>query len=170
MVSIIVAMSENRVIGRDGTLPWHLSADLKRFKKLTMGHTIVMGRKTYESIGRPLPGRVSIVLSRDPNYLVAGVDVVTNFEQALAKTRDEEVFVIGGAQLYEIGLPLAERLYLTEVGTTIDGDVFFPMCDWRQWELVESLPSEIDEKSGLPYCFKTYDRTKMSAGGDEPSQ
>ncbi len=117
-------MSENRVIGRAGTLPWHLSADLKRFKKLTMGHAIVMGRKTYESIGRPLPGRASIVLSRDPKYVIAGTDVVENLEQALAKTKEEEVFVIGGAQLYEIALPLAERLYLTEVGTTIDGDVF----------------------------------------------
>jgi len=170
VLSIIVAMSENRVIGRAGTLPWHLSADLKRFKKLTMGHAIVMGRKTYESIGRPLPGRVSIVLSRDPKYLVAGVDVVENLEQALAKTREEEVFVIGGAQLYEIALPLAERLYLTEVGTTIDGDVFFPTCDWSQWELIKSLPTEIDEKSGLPYCFKTYHRKKTAACRGEPPQ
>ena len=170
MLSIIVAMSENRVIGRAGTLPWHLSADLKRFKKLTMGHAIVMGRKTYESIGRPLPGRASIVLSRDPEYVIAGTDVVENLEQALAKTKEEEVFVIGGAQLYEIALPLAERLYLTEVGTTIDGDVFFPTCDWSQWELVESLPLQIDEKSGLPYCFKTYHRTKIAAGRGVPPQ
>ena len=169
MLSIIVAMSENRVIGRDGTLPWHLSADLKRFKQLTMGHTIVMGRKTYESIGRPLPGRVSIVLSRDPKYRISGVDVVESFEQALAKTRAEDVFIIGGAQLYEKTLPFAERLYLTEVGTMIDGDVFFPDCDWSQWELVESLPTEVDPKSGLPYSFKTYHRKNTDVCSNELS-
>ena len=154
-------MSENRVIGRGGELPWHLSADLKRFKKLTMGHPIVMGRKTYESIGRPLPGRRSIVLSHNRAYQQAGVEVVGSLEQALEKTAEaNEVFVIGGRQLYEIALPLATRFYLTEVAANIAGDVFFPQFDWDQWQLLESLPAVLDQKSALAYCFKTYQRAE----------
>ena len=161
-------MSENRVIGRGGELPWHLSADLKRFKKLTMGHPIVMGRKTYESIGRPLPGRRSIVLSHNRAYQQTGVEVVRNLEQALEQTAEaQEVFVIGGRQLYEMALPLATRLYLTEVAAKIAGDVFFPQFDWDQWRLLESLPAELDEKSALAYCFKTYQRAESMLGTND---
>ena len=159
MLSIIVAMSENRVIGRDGALPWHLPADLKRFKQLTMGHAIVMGRKTYESIARPLPGRRSIVLSRNADYRPVGVDVVANLQEALKQTDDQqEVFVIGGSSLYQMALPVADRIYLTEVATKLEGDVLFPEFDRNEWQLVDSLPAEIDEKSSLSFCFKIFDR------------
>ena len=159
MLSIIVAMSENRVIGRDGALPWHLPADLKRFKQLTMGHAIVMGRKTYESIARPLPGRRSIVLSRNVDYRPVGVDVVANLQEALKQTDDQqEVFVIGGSSLYQMALPVADRIYLTEVATKLEGDVLFPEFDRNEWQLVDSLPAEIDEKSSLSFCFKIFDR------------
>ena len=155
MLSIIVAMSENRVIGRDGALPWHLPADLTRFKQLTMGHAIVMGRKTYESIARPLPGRRSIVLSRNVDYRPVGVDVVANLQEALKQTDDQqEVFVIGGSSLYQMALPVADRIYLTEVATKLEGDVLFPEFDRNEWQLVDSLPAEIDEKSSLSFCFK----------------
>jgi dihydrofolate reductase len=159
VLSIIVAMSENRVIGRDGALPWHLPADLKRFKQLTMGHAIVMGRKTYESIARPLPGRRSIVLSRNVDYRPVGVDVVANLQEALKQTDDQqEVFVIGGSSLYRMALPVADRIYLTEVATKLEGDVLFPEFDRNEWQLVDSLPAEIDEKSSLSFCFKIFDR------------
>jgi dihydrofolate reductase len=159
VLSIIVAMSENRVIGRDGALPWHLPADLKRFKQLTMGHAIVMGRKTYESIARPLPGRRSIVLSRNVDYRPVGVDVVANLQEALKQTDDQqEVFVIGGSSLYQMALPVADRIYLTEVATKLEGDVLFPEFDRNEWQLVDSLPAEIDEKSSLSFCFKIFDR------------
>lgn len=158
-------MSENRVIGRNGTLPWHLPADLKRFKQLTMGHAIVMGRKTYESIGRPLPGRRSIVLSRNTDYRPAGVEVATNFQKALEQTAgQQEVFVIGGSSLYQMALPLADRIYLTEVATQMEmeGDILFPEFDRNEWQLVDSLPAERDEKSSLSFCFKIFDRAAVA--------
>ena len=159
MLSIIVATAENGVIGCNGQLPWHLSADLRRFRKLTTGHSIVMGRKTYASIGRPLPERRSIVLSRNPEYAAEGVEVVADFAQALALTAEEaEVFVIGGGHLYQLALPSTQRIYLTEVSAEVEGDVHFPKIDWSQWDLVEAQPAEMDEKSGLHFSFKTFTR------------
>jgi len=163
MLSIIVAAAENGVIGRNGQLPWHLSDDLRRFRRLTTGHSIIMGRKTYESIGRPLPERRSIVLSRSQNYAPVGVEVVTNFEQALDCTADEsEVFVIGGRQLYQLAFPFTERIYLTEVSAHVEGDVRLPEINWRAWNLVEELPAQIDTKSGLCFSFKTFQRRETS--------
>ena len=159
MLSIIVAAAENGVIGCKGQLPWHISADLRRFRKLTTGHSIIMGRKTYVSIGRPLPERRSIVLSRNREYTIEGVEVVTDFAEALNRThKEEEVFVIGGGHLYEVALPFTERIYLTEIGADVEGDVHFPEIDWSQWELLEELPAAMDEKSGLRFCFKTFAR------------
>jgi len=159
MLSIIVAAAENGVIGCKGQLPWHISADLRRFRKLTTGHSIIMGRKTYVSIGRPLPERRSIVLSRNREYTIEGVEVVTDFAEALNRTnKEEEVFVIGGGHLYEMALPFTERIYLTEIGADVEGDVYFPEIDWSQWELVEELPAAMDEKSDLQFCFKTFAR------------
>lgn len=164
MLSIIVATAENGVIGCNGQLPWHLSADLRRFRKLTTGHSIVMGRKTYASIGRPLPERRSIVLSRNPEYAVEGVEVVADFEQALKLTTDEaEVFIIGGGHLYQLALPFTQRIYLTEICAEVEGDVHFPQIDWSQWDLVEELPAEMDEKSGLHFSFKTFARRSDAA-------
>jgi dihydrofolate reductase len=169
MLSIIVATAKKGVIGCNGQLPWHLSADLRRFRKLTTGHSIVMGRKTYASIGRPLPDRRSIVLSRNPEYAAEGaegVEVVGDFKQALDLTAEEaEVFVIGGGHLYQLALPFTQRIYLTEICTEVEGDVHFPQIDWSQWDLVEALPGEIDEKSGLHFSFKTFNRRSDAAQG-----
>jgi dihydrofolate reductase len=133
-VSLIVAMDPNRVIGNEGKLPWHLPAELQRFKALTMGHHLIMGRKTWQSIGRPLPGRTSIVLTRDPAYRAPGALVATSLEAALALAApDAEPFIIGGAQVFRDALPLAHRIYLTRVQREYHGDVFFPTLALDEW-------------------------------------
>lgn len=140
-LSLIVAVAENGVIGRDGDLPWHISADLKFFKETTTGHPIIMGRKTHQSIGRALPGRKNIVISRDPDFAVDDVVVVGDLDSALAAAGDAaEVMVIGGAQIYALALPRADRVYLTEVHVTADGDTLFPDLDrgvWRETARVD---------------------------------
>ncbi|REK26800.1 MAG: dihydrofolate reductase [Planctomycetota bacterium] len=164
-LSIIVAMAENRVIGRDGGLPWHISADLKRFRRLTTGHAIVMGRKTYDSIGRPLPERRSIVISGNRDYAPAGVEVVPSLEAAWELAgEDDEVFVIGGASIYAAALPLAETLHVTRIHAEVAGDVWFPEVDWRSWQLVEQSAEETDEKSGLTYSFAEFRRAREDVG------
>lgn len=148
MLSIIAAMSENRVIGRGGRLPWHLPADLAHFKSLTMGHAMIMGRKTYDSIGRPLPGRTSIVLSRSRAIEAPGVITARSLNDAIAAAAGgAEVFVIGGSEVFAAALPMADRLHLTIVHTTIpDGDVFFPSFDDRRWSLDSEryVPADAD--------------------------
>ena len=127
-------MARNRVIGRNGKLPWHLSADLKRFKALTMGHHIIMGRNTWESIGRPLPGRISVVVTRNRDYVAPGATVVDSLAAALQlASEDSESFVIGGGELYREALPLADRIYLTELPADYPGDVFFPPLSTEEW-------------------------------------
>ena len=159
MISIIVAAAKNGVIGCNGELPWHISADLRRFRKITTGHSIIMGRKTYVSIGRPLPERRSIVLSRDPNFTADGVEVIADFREALKRTeRETEVFIIGGGHLYQEALPFTARIYLTEVCAGVAGDVYFPAIDWSQWRLEEEESQQIDPKSRLPFCFKIFAR------------
>jgi dihydrofolate reductase len=162
-ISLIVAVAENGVIGRAGQLPWKLSADLQRFKRLTMGHTIIMGRRTWESIGRPLPGRRTVVVSRQPNYRIdqAAVEVVSNLEQAVKAAEaasDDEAFIVGGAELYRAGLPVANRLYYTRVATVTEGDTFFPEVDWSQWKLIESSLHGADEKNEFASTFEVYER------------
>ena len=158
-VSIIVAMAENGVIGRDMDLPWHISADLKRFKALTMGHHIVMGRKTFESIGRLLPGRTTVIVTRQSDYQVDGAVIVNSLEAAqAAATDDSELFIIGGGQVYEIALPLADRLHVTRVHTEVDGDTSFPAVDWDQWELVSAERHGADEKNDYDFTFESYQR------------
>ena len=158
-VSIIVAMAENGVIGRDMDLPWHISADLKRFKALTMGHHIVMGRKTFESIGRLLPGRTTVIVTRQSDYQVDGAVIVNSLEAAqAAATDDSELFIIGGGQIYEIALPLADRLHVTRVHTEVDGDTSFPAIDWDQWELVSAERHGADEKNDYDFTFESYQR------------
>lgn len=159
MLSLIVAVAENGVIGRDGTLPWHISADLKRFKQLTMGHTIIMGRRTWDSLGRALPGRRSIVVSRNPQFQATGADVVPSLDEALTLAAgDTEAFVIGGASLYEEALPKADKLYITRVEFAVDGDTYFRTFDVSQWRLVEPGQAEVDAASGLGYRFERYER------------
>ncbi|MCH2117225.1 MAG: dihydrofolate reductase [Pirellulales bacterium] len=159
--SMIVAVSENGVIGRGGDLPWHLSADLRRFKAITMGHTLMMGRKTWESIGRPLPGRQMVILSRQENYRVDGAEVVPDFDKGrqLAEAHGEtEVFVIGGAEIYRQALSKVERLYLTRVHASVEGDTCLPEIAWENWKLLESERHEVDDKHQFAYSFQTFTR------------
>ncbi len=158
-VSLIVATAGSGVIGRGGRLPWHLPADLKRFKELTMGHAIVMGRKTFESIGRCLPGRTTIVLSRTPGFAAKGAVVAGSFDDAMRYAADDdEVFIIGGAEIYRLALPHAARLYVTVVHTDVEGDTFFPDVDWDQWQLVEEERHTADEKNPSDFTFRVYER------------
>jgi dihydrofolate reductase len=157
-ISILVAYAANRVIGKDGHLPWHLSGDLKRFRQLTMGHHIVMGRKTWESIGRLLPGRKHIIISRKPGYAVAGAKVVDSVEAALAAPRDDnEIFVIGGGEIYALVLPIADRILATEVDGRFEGDTYFPELAKGAWRETERESHE-DAASGLRYGFVTLER------------
>ena len=152
-INIIVAASENNVIGRDGGLPWHLPEDLKRFKKLTLGHVVVMGNKTWESIPekyRPLPGRKNIVLAREENYVVPdNVQHFSSLDTALDTYKDETVFIIGGGEIYRQTLDRADKVYLTRVHKKIDGDVFFPEIDLNIWK-------EIEREDHPEYSFLTY--------------
>ena len=162
-LSVIVAVAENGVIGRQGQLPWHLSADLRRFKRLTMGHAILMGRRTWESIGRPLPGRTSIVISRQTDYQPGheGVFVATNLDEALSRARkldsdSDEAFIIGGARIYEMSLSRADRLLVTRVHADVEGDVQFPPVDWTRWRLASEQHHEADENNVHAHTFQTW--------------
>jgi dihydrofolate reductase len=160
-LSIIVAMAKNRVIGVNNRLPWHLPADLKHFKSLTMGHHIVMGRKTYESIGKPLPGRTSVVVTRNADYAPPGVIVSNSLEAAISACgNDEEIFVIGGAELYRQAIALADRIYLTEIDADISGDSHFTELDLISWQETGRVSHEPDEKNLYPYHFVVYDRKR----------
>jgi dihydrofolate reductase len=160
-VSILVAVAENGVIGRGGKLPWHLGDDLKRFKQLTMGHTIVMGRKTWESIGRALPGRRNVVISRQAGYQADGAEVVANLEDALRAAEsagDEEAFIIGGAEIYRLAMSRAERLYVTRVRAEVEGDAHFSDFRGTDWRLVDSAQHGADAKNDYPFVFEVYQR------------
>ncbi|HBO18293.1 MAG TPA: dihydrofolate reductase [Methylophilaceae bacterium] len=156
-LSIIVAMSSNRVIGVNNTLPWHLSEDLKHFKSLTTGHTIIMGRKTYESIGRPLPNRRNIVISRNSNTSYEGVEVVHSLEDAFSiSTNDKEVFVIGGSNIYEQALSFVDQLYITEIKKSFIGDAFFPEINKQIW--IEYSRDDHVTNDGLEFSFVKYQK------------
>ena len=162
-VSIIAAMSENGVIGRGGTLPWHLADDLQRFKRLTMGHTIVMGRKTWESIGRPLPGRRMVVISRQCDYRPEGVEVVAGLDEALQVAEaagENEAFIIGGAEIYRLALSRADRLLLTHVRANVDGDTRFPEVDWNEWQRIASEEHNADDNNDYSFSVDVYERRK----------
>lgn len=159
MISIVVAASTNNVIGVQGQLPWRISDDLKRFKALTMGKPIIMGRLTWESIGRPLPGRQNIVITRKVNYEASGCDVVASPVQALNAAGDEsEVMVIGGGQIYDLFLPKADRIHLTRVHTEIVGDTYFPELDSTIWELTASERHAAGGNNEFDFEFLTYER------------
>jgi dihydrofolate reductase len=159
-VSLIAAVAENRCIGGDNKLLWHLPEDLKRFRDLTRGHPVMMGRKTFESIGKPLPQRENIVISRDPSYSAGGVKSVTSLEQAIelaAATGTDEIFVIGGAEIYKLALAKADRLYLTLVHQSVDGDAFFP--EWKGMRWSETFREEHPAKDASPaFTYVNLDR------------
>ena len=162
-IALIVAMSSNGVIGVDNRMPWHLSADLKRFRRITWGKPILMGRRTHESIGKPLPGRQNIVLTTNPDYRAEGCRVVHSPGEALALASDApEIMVIGGAALYEMFLPLTQRLYMTLIHQEFPGDTCFPEIDWAEWQETQREIVTGDE-SGLDYSFIDYERRSNAA-------
>ncbi|MDW8322476.1 MAG: dihydrofolate reductase [Burkholderiales bacterium] len=156
-LAIVAAVARNGVIGVDNRLPWHLPEDLRHFKRLTLGHHLIMGRRTFESIGRPLPGRTTVILSRDPTYRAIGCLTAGSLQEALALCGDDpEVFVVGGAQLYAQALPLADRLYLTEIEADYDGDAHFPCFDRSAWTEL-SRERHLGD-AGPAYAFVVYER------------
>lgn len=158
MVSVIVAVAENGVIGDKNTLLWHISEDLRNFKRVTSGHPVIMGRKTFDSLGRPLPNRTNVVITRQ-NLEIEGCKVVHSLEEALSLfSPEEEVFVIGGAQIYAEALPLADRFYLTRVHHAYEGDTSFPKWNESEWSLVESERFERGEKYEYPFTIEIYER------------
>jgi dihydrofolate reductase len=161
-ISMIAAMAHDRVIGLDNQMPWHLPADLAHFKRVTLGKPVLMGRKTFESIGRPLPGRRNLVISRNPDYQADGVEVVDSVEAALALLASagnvDELMVIGGGHLYGQLLPQADSLYLTRIDLAVAGDTRFPAFEEGEWHCVERDPHEPDEQNPHPYCFETWQR------------
>lgn len=162
-LSVLAAMGENRVIGRDGELPWRLPAELARLKQLTTGHCLLMGRKTWESIGRPLPKRTSIVITRDPDYDAPGALVVPDFDAAIEAARargESEAFVFGGASIYALALPRADTLYLTLVHASPEGDVRFPDFDDAEWKLVRESQHPADERHAHAFTFQEYERRR----------
>ncbi len=158
MVNVIVAVAENGVIGDRNALLWHISEDLRRFKAVTTGHPVIMGRKTYESLGRPLPGRTNVVITRQ-ELTIDGCTVVHSLDEALALfPPEEELFVIGGAQIYAQAMPLADRFYLTRVHRAYEGDTRFPAWDEAAWRLVESEILPCGAKYPWPFTFERYER------------
>jgi dihydrofolate reductase len=164
-LAVIVAAAENGVIGRDNALPWHLPGDLRYFKRVTMGKPIVMGRKTFESIGRPLPGRTNIVISRQGGYGAEGVRVVSSLDEALALAEDialvdgvEELIVIGGAEIYAAALPRAQRIYLTRVHAEVEGDAHLPDIDWSAWREISREDHDATPPDSHAYSFVIYAR------------
>lgn len=162
LVSAIVAVSKNGVIGKNNQIPWYLSSDLKYFKRTTMGHHVIMGRKSFLSIGRPLPKRTNIVITRDPYFVASGCIVALSVEEALEMAYDNddnEAFIIGGGEIYQASFPYWDKLYYTEVDVEIpDGDVFFPEIDWSAWELTSEESRPAGEKDDYPFTFKQYER------------
>ncbi len=160
-ISTIVALAQDNVIGKDNDIPWYLPADLKYFKKITLGHNIIMGRKCYQSIGRPLPKRTNIIVTRDPYFISSNCLIAHSIEEALSMAHDngeEECFIIGGGTIYEQSMNLWDRMYVTEVDLKVEGDIFFPTVQWEEWTLKSSESHQSDEKNPYNYTFKVYDR------------
>ena len=160
MITLIVAMGKNREIGKENQLLWHLPKDLKHFKELTSGHPIIMGRKTYESIGKPLPNRTNIVISRKNDWFEEGILIVGSIKEAVkfAKKIDEEVFVIGGGNIYEQTIDFADKLEVTLVDAVLDADTFFPKINEKVWQKTNEERHQKDEKNEFDFCFQTYER------------
>lgn len=157
-IFIIAAVANNGIIGSNNQLIWRLPADLKHFKELTLGHTIIMGRKTFESIGKPLPGRKSIIITRDTNYQHENCIVVHSIEEALKCAESKQVFIIGGAEIYKQCIGIATKLFLTHVHSSFEGDAYFPSISAENWQIEDTKAFEADEKNPYPYSFVSYSR------------
>lgn len=159
MIAIIAAMDRKRVIGQQNQLPWNLPEDLKHFKEVTMGHPIIMGRKTFQSIGRPLPGRENVVLTRDDTFQAEGITIVNSLTEALDRYKDQDPFVIGGADVFQRSIPLSHTIYLTLIDQEFEGDAYFPELDLEhEFEVVEESERFVSDKEGIPYRFVTLKR------------
>lgn len=160
MVTLVVAAGENNEIGKNNQLLWHLPADLKHFKNITSGHPIIMGRKTYESIGKPLPNRTNIVLTQKMDWFAEGILIVHSLKEAIkhAKKIDENVFIIGGAQIYQQSIKVADKIELTRVKATLEADTFFPKISAKFWKKTQETCHEKDEKNNYDYCFQTFEK------------
>lgn len=158
MITIVVAMGKNREIGKENQLLWHLPKDLKHFKEMTSNHPIIMGRKTYESIGKPLPNRTNIVISRKNDWFEEGILIVGSIKEAIkfAKKIDENIFIIGGGNIYEQTIDLADKLEITLVDATLEADTFFPKIDEKLWQKTDEECHEKDEKNQFNFCFQTW--------------
>ena len=164
LVSLVVAMARNHVIGRDNTLPWRLPADLKHFKEVTWGKPILMGRKTFQSIGKPLPGRSNLVLTRDRGWKAEGVLVVHSLDEALERVQDApELAGIGGAEVFQVLMPLASRIHLTRIDADIPGDTVFPPIDYSQWVELDARQLAADERNAFAMTFVTLERALVAA-------
>lgn len=162
-VGVIVAVAENGVVGRDGQLPWHLPEDLRYFRRMTLGRPIIMGRRTFESIGRPLPGRRNIVITQTPGFRADGLELASSLRSALelaAATAPDEIMVIGGARVYAEAIPLADHLYMTEVHAQVPGDTFLPSVDWSEWREVGREFHPAEGNNAFDYSFVEYRRIK----------
>jgi dihydrofolate reductase len=164
-IVLIAAFAQNRVVGIENRLPWHLPEDLKYFKRTTSGKAIIMGRKTYDSIGRPLPNRTNIVITRNPDFTAPGIKVVASLEAAIELAKEvnyindvDEVMIIGGASIYESALPIADRLYLTHVHAEVEGDAYFPEVNFQQWSETSREDYKASEKNPYDYSFVVYEK------------
>jgi dihydrofolate reductase len=163
IISAVVAIDKNNVIGKDNDIPWYLPADLQYFKKITLGHHILMGRKCFESIGRPLPKRTNIIVTRNPFFIATGTVVVHSIKEGISlakKNKEEELFIIGGGDIYRHSLDIWDKLYLTVVDTEVDGDVFFPNINFDEWKLISSESHEKDEKNEFNYRFEIWEKLR----------
>jgi dihydrofolate reductase len=161
VLKILVAFDENRVIGKNNALIWHLPADLKRFKALTTGHVIIMGRKTFESIGRPLPNRTTVVISRQQDLKIEGVILAHSVEEAILKAKSisrGDIFIVGGAEIYQLSLPLADQILVTQLHDIFEGDAFFPEISSDMWEIAEQERGITDEQNAYQFSYLTYTR------------
>jgi dihydrofolate reductase len=162
IISCIVAKTKNNVIGKNNTMPWHISDDLKYFKKTTSGHTIILGKNNFESIGRALPNRTNIILTRNQSFKCSGCIIMDSIEKALKyayETGEDEVFIIGGGQIYDQTTVYWDKLYITEIDAELEGDVFFPSIDKSEWKLISEECHQKSEKNEYDFCFKVYERT-----------
>lgn len=158
MMQAIVAMDQHDVIGHDGQMPWSLPNDLKHFKEITMGHTVIMGRKTFESIGRPLPNRTNVVVTRNQDFHHEGIIIEHDLDEIPKKYDREDAFIIGGGELYKALLPYVKRLYVTRVHATFEGDTMFPMLNWNEWQLIEEKKGIVDDRNEVAHTFFIFER------------